>query len=653
MPSGPNSSASSGRASWLLAAPATMRHRSSGIVSEDRIPPVALGEKTSQAVRNASSAATISAPRASAASPARAGSTSLTSNRAPARPSCRARLRPTEPTPWTSTVRPPRSDAPNAWVTLARIPWNKPIAVGARRHREYGLAAAERKPGNRILGGHGAREPKAVTECLCGLGVGLQPGPAAGRSQPGGVNADEHPRREVTVEADGDLLAVPSLEQFEHRELLRCGGDVDGPAALFLGPLGGPLLLDVLLRLPLLALLAALVLGVHDLPFERGRSNYALREVGEGLTDILSDAGDERDLLLRVPPGGRLAERPDALHDAPQVVRLEGQDPLPVVDAERAGGVGQDVGESTAPLAVLAEQGLAFPGGEQVPLRGPDERIDVQEALRRPPPGEGRRVVRGELGRLHHAHEHPDGVEQPARDRAAELHQCALHVVGTRPDQPQHEVRVGPEPDRRIDAPDRDPALPLLEQVLDLLGGIVGVQVRECRMSLEHRVQGVQRFGHLTCSPSIDRSRPARCVCTASAASFPPRTQSAIPGPRYAGPTRYVPGGRARSMAATRSRCPTSYCGIDRGHRTRRQAAGSAGSGRIAASWRATPSAIASSGWSRMSSVPEQPTKQRTTARSPKARSGHFRETSVHAVMANFPLGTTNPEVSGNGSPVP
>src|SRR5437867_3477143 len=52
------------------------------------------------------------------------------------------------------------------------------------------------------------------------------------------------------------------------RELLRCGGDVDGLTALFLGPLGGPLLLDVLLRLPLLALLAALVLRVHGLPFD-------------------------------------------------------------------------------------------------------------------------------------------------------------------------------------------------------------------------------------------------------------------------------------------------------------------------------------------------------------------------------------------------
>src|SRR5207247_10787793 len=128
----------------------------------------------------------------------------------------------------------------------------------------------------------------------------------------------------------------------------------------------------------------------------RGRSNYALREVGQGLPDVLSDAGDEGDLLLRVPAGRRLAERPDALNDAGQVVCLEGQDPLPVVDAKRARGVGQDVGKPTTPLAVLPEQCLALPGREQVPLRGPDERIDVQEPLRRLPPGEGGRVVRGE-----------------------------------------------------------------------------------------------------------------------------------------------------------------------------------------------------------------------------------------------------------------
>src|SRR5207247_582155 len=68
-----------------------------------------------------------------------------------------------------------------------------------------------------VLGGHGPREPEAIAESRSGFRVGLQPGPAAGGSEPGGVHADEHPRREVTVEADGDLLAVPPLEQLlEH-----------------------------------------------------------------------------------------------------------------------------------------------------------------------------------------------------------------------------------------------------------------------------------------------------------------------------------------------------------------------------------------------------------------------------------------------------
>src|SRR5436309_1403377 len=144
-----------------------------------------------------------------------------------------------------------------------------PVPLRDLRHRQDGLSPAERKPGHRVLGGHGPREPEAVAESRSGLGVGLQPGPAAGGSEPGGVHADEHPRREVTVETDGDLLAIPPLEQLlEHGELLRCGGDVDGLTALFLGPLGGPLLLDVLLRLPLLALLATLVLRVHGVSLQ-------------------------------------------------------------------------------------------------------------------------------------------------------------------------------------------------------------------------------------------------------------------------------------------------------------------------------------------------------------------------------------------------
>src|SRR5207247_2410507 len=281
------------------------------------------------------------------------------------------------------------------------------------------------------------------------------------------------------------------------RELLRCGGDVDGLTALFLGPLGGPLLLDVLLRLPLLALLAALVLRVHGLPFD-------------------GDAPIMR--YVRSVRASRTAFR------------------VPVVKGTSS--------------FVYRRAGDA---------RG----ARVHCALRA--------RVCGWKGGVH-------------------FRSCVADRLGraSRPDQPQHEVRVGSEPDRRVETPNRDPAFPLLEQVVDLLGDVVGVDVSQRGLRLEHWVEGVQRFGHLTCSPSIGWSRPARCDRTASATLFAPRTQSAIPGPRYAGPTRNVPGGRARSMAATRSRCPTSYCGIDRGHLTRRQAFGSGGSGRMAASWPAT-----------------------------------------------------------------
>src|SRR4029453_10011585 len=94
--------------------------------------------------------------------------------------------------------------------------------------------------------------------------------------------------------------------------------------------------------------------------------------------ELLPDAGDERHLDLRVAASLRGAQPADAVHQAGEVVCLEGQDPLPIAQAEGAGGVRLDVGELPPQLAVLGEQRGTLFSGEQVPLRGPNERIDAQ-----------------------------------------------------------------------------------------------------------------------------------------------------------------------------------------------------------------------------------------------------------------------------------
>ena len=79
-------------------------------------------------------------------------------------------------------------------------------------------------------------------------------------------------------------------------------------------------------------------------------------EVVQRLADRLADAGHEGDLLLREPPGLRVAEPPDAVHQTIRLIRLEAQDPLPVTEAEPARRVGEHVGELPPHDAVLGQQ---------------------------------------------------------------------------------------------------------------------------------------------------------------------------------------------------------------------------------------------------------------------------------------------------------
>jgi hypothetical protein len=73
---------------------------------------------------------------------------------------------------------------------------------------------------------------------------------------------------------------------------------------------------------------------------------------------------------------------------------------------------------------------------------------------------------------------------RPARVRP-ERDERVLHRVGGRPDEPDHQVGVGAEADRRVHAPNGHLRLPLLDQVLDLLRRVVHVEVAEPRVALQ------------------------------------------------------------------------------------------------------------------------------------------------------------------------
>src|SRR2546428_6190713 len=94
-------------------------------------------------------------------------------------------------------------------------------------------------------------------------------------------------------------------------------------------------------------------------------------EIGDREGEVLSDPGDERDLLLRVAPGLGLAEAAEALHDAIERVGLEGEDPLPVAQAERARRVREHIRVLPAHDTVLPEELSTLLGREQVPVDRP------------------------------------------------------------------------------------------------------------------------------------------------------------------------------------------------------------------------------------------------------------------------------------------
>src|SRR6266511_3768025 len=283
-------------------------------------------------------------------------------------------------------------------------------------------------------------------------------------------------------------------------------------------------------------------------------------------------------------------------------------------------------------------------------------------------PYERREVVLGELRRAHDAHERPGQLEPPAQRASPERHHEVLEVVDGVADPPHHEVRVRPESHGRVDASNRHPLRPFLEQDLGLVPDLVEVAGGSFAKVGGPPEHGIVRVGQLvheiaSCSrPSGGLSPIARSVApdsryatTPRAASRPSRTQSAIPTPRNAEPVTNTPGlfARAASIRPTRSRWPTWYWGIERFHRATREATGGEPIPTAASTSSATLAASSSSGRSSAASSPARPTNERRTALSPKASFGHFREIQVQAVMVVSPAGRTKPVPSGICAAVP
>ncbi len=124
---------------------------------------------------------------------------------------------------------------------------------------------------------------------------------------------------------------------------------------------------------------------------------------------------------------------------------------------------------------MLAQQLAPLLTRQQVPLGRAHERVDAEEGLGRRALHERGLMIGRELGGLDGAHERPREIHEPPRTGAPELHQEPLQLLRRVPDEPEHQVGVGAETDRRVRAAHVDPAFPRLVEVLDLLGGIAEI----------------------------------------------------------------------------------------------------------------------------------------------------------------------------------
>ena len=167
----------------------------------------------------------------------------------------------------------------------------------------------------------------------------------------------------------------------------------------------------------------------------------------------------------------------------------------------------------------------------------------------------------------------PMNVHVSSRSRPAVVRRNstrnALHVLGRAAHQPEHQVGVGAEPHRRVGAADVDRAPPTTCRGSRPPGRasrqVVGVAELVAEVVAAPRTPG---RGRRSCRSSnrllAHRGAPSRCASdllgrlarAADAIGDAHAVVGAVPRRRY-------PRAAPRGSAATRSRCPSSYCGID------------------------------------------------------------------------------------------
>src|ERR671912_1992423 len=203
-------------------------------------------------------------------------------------------------------------------------------------------------------------------------------------------------------------------------------------------------------------------------------------------------SGVERHLLAHVHPRPGRPELAHEVDDAVQLVGLEREDPLVVAQGERRDRVGADVREVARHPPVLDEHVTALLVVDQVPVVGPDERVDADVAPRLLVGHEGGDVALVELSRTVQRRDRPHRVQVLPVCRAQERVVCLLERLDGLGVPPDHDVRVGPQTGDVVRAADDDVAgREVGEQLLDLGRERAAVLVAERFGDGEHRPHGV------------------------------------------------------------------------------------------------------------------------------------------------------------------
>src|SRR5579884_20918 len=382
--------------------------------------------------------------------------------------------------------------------------------------------------------------------------------------------------------------------------------------------------------------------------------------------------GVEGHFFTHVPPGLRAAQVPHQVHDAVQFVGLEGEDPLVVAERERRDRIGAHVGVLARHHAVLGQQTAALLVGQQVPLVPAHEGVDRDPRARLLAGQVGRDVALVELGGAVHRHVRPHRLTGPAEPGLAEARVRLLQGFGGLGVPPDHQVGVRAQAGDLVGAAHDDVLLGEVGvELVDLLREGAPAVLRQLlghaedgpRRVADHLVQlaglAADRRG-LGHDSSLPSSSPS-CFTSVSTSEFiapiAPNSTTALradamhagmPTPSYAAPATAIPFGSAARTAATRSRCPTAYCGRAS---IQRCTCVSMGAAVMPIASVRSDSAVftrSSSSRSRSFSSPCRPSEARRITRFPAACAshGHLAVEKVDALIAR-------PSTGGTGNPEP